>query len=273
MNDLFDWVLSLPSFAIVGIIGAIAGGTGALLGAAAQKVFGQNKAWRIIPVIFVVGSIQLTTKSLLPSLQQDAAVRVMMKQSPIFSVILKYHPDAEAETVRKLNEIRGSPNSGLAARAVGAAIADKYVNLHMLVASDEAVRNLLLSEVAIVRSARSQPSDCVALYLGTANAPVDKVPLDLLNAKAKARADIIETAVTQPAPLPSGLSVDALGKILARSYQSNGFNIGEISKLEDVGSLPAKEGCDIAYHFLTAMASLAPKEAATVYKGLLALNK
>jgi hypothetical protein len=188
-------------------------------------------------------------------------------------VILKYHPDAEAETVQKLKEVGGGPNAGPAARAIGAAISDKYVNLHMLVASDEAIRNLLLSEAAIIRSVRSQPDDCVALYLGTANAPIDKVPLELLNAKVKARADIIETSVAQPSPPQTGVTADALGKILARAYQSNGFNIGEISKLDDVGSLPAKEGCDIGYHFLTALASLQPKEAATVYKGLLVLGK
>jgi hypothetical protein len=273
MNDLADWFLSLPSFAVVGIVGAVAGAIGALLGAGAQKLFGQNKAWRIIPVIFVVGSVQLTSNKLLPALQQDAAVRVMMKQSPIFSVILKYHPDAEAETVQKLTEVRAGPNSGQAARAVGAAIADKYVNLHMPVASDEAIRNLLLSEAAIIRSVRSQPDDCVALYLGTANAPLDKVSPELVDAQGKARADIIETSVRQPSPPPTGVTVDALGKILARAYQSNGFNIGETSKLDDVGSLPAKEGCDIGYHFLTALASLQPKEAATVYKGILALSK
>jgi hypothetical protein len=60
---------------------------------------------------------------------------------------------------------------------------------------------------------------------------------------------------------------------LARAYQNNGFHIDEVGKLSDVGSLPAKEGCYIAYHFLSAMASLNPKEAATVYKGLLTLNK
>jgi hypothetical protein len=211
MNDLFAWALSLPSFVIVGIVGGIAGAIGALLGAAAQKLFGQNKAWRIIPAIFVVGSIQLTTQSLLPSLQQDAAVRMMMKQSPIFSVILKYHPDAEAETGQKLKEVMSGPSAdkGAAVRAVGAAVADKYVNLHMLVASDEAIRNLLLSEVAILRSVRSQPDDRVALYLGKANAPVDKLSPELLNAKAKARADIIETSVTQPSPPPTGVTVDA----------------------------------------------------------------
>jgi hypothetical protein len=67
--------------------------------------------------------------------------------------------------------------------------------------------------------------------------------------------------------------VDALGKILGRAYQNSGFNVSEISRVDDVGSLPSKEGCDIAYHFLSAMASLDPREGATVYKGLLVLSK
>jgi hypothetical protein len=81
MNDLFAWALSLPSFVIVGIVGGIAGAIGVLVGAGAQKLFGLNNAWRIIPVIFVVGSVQLTSNTLLPALQQDAAVRTMMRHS------------------------------------------------------------------------------------------------------------------------------------------------------------------------------------------------
>ena len=113
----------------------------------------------------------------------------------------------------------------------------------------------------------------MALYLGTANAPVDKLSPELLNEKLNARADVIETSVTQPSPPTTTVTVDALGKILVRAYQNNGFNVGEISKVDDVGSLPSKEGCDIGYHFLSAIASLDPKEAATVYKGLLILSK
>jgi hypothetical protein len=278
MNDLFVWALSLPSFVIVGIVGAIAGAIGALLGAAAQKLFGQNKAWRIVPVIFVVGSVQLTTQSLLPSLQQDAApyeaIRVM-KQYPIFGAIFKYHPDAEVETAKKLKEVMSGPSNGrgVAARAVGATLADKYVNLHILMASDDAIHSLLLSEAAIVRSVRSQPDACVALYLGTANAPVDKLSPELVNEKLNARADVIETSVTRPSPPTTTVTVDALAKILVRAYQNNGFDINEISKLSDVGgSLPSKEGCDIANHFLSVMTSLDPKEGATVYKGLLTLK-
>jgi hypothetical protein len=278
MNDLFAWALSLPNFALVGIAGGIGGAIGALLAAAVQKLFGLKKAWGIIPIIFVVGAVQLTNKTLLPLLQKEAgpyeAIRVM-KQSPIFNVIFKYHPDAEAETAQKLKELASGPgtNRGASARAIGAALADKYVNMHVLMASDDAVRNMLVSEEAILRSVRSQPDACVALYLGNINAPVEKVAPELLNAKVNARANVIETSVTQPSPPLTAITVDALGKILARVYQAKGFNIGEISKLEDVSALPPKEGCEVAYHFTSAMAALDPKEAATVYKGLLVLAK
>lgn len=270
MNDL-----DLASIALAAIVAGIAAWLGGLV---AQKLFGPSKASSIIAIIFGVGSIPLTNNTLVPMLQQKErpyeAIRVM-KQSSLFSVIFKYHPEAEAETVQKIKEIASGPSASrrASARAMGAAIADKYVYLDVPTASDEAIQNLLRSEVAIVRSARSQPNDCVALYLGTANAPVDKLPLDLLNAKVKARADIVETAFTQPSPPPTNVTRDALGKILVRAYQSNGFNVGEISKLRDVGSLSSKEGCEVGYHFLSAMASLDPKEASTVYKGLLILAK
>lgn len=69
------------------------------------------------------------------------------------------------------------------------------------------------------------------------------------------------------------VTVDALEKFLVRGYQAKGFDVNEISKLANVGSLPSKEGCEVGYHFLSAMASLDPKEASTVYKGALILAK
>ena len=113
----------------------------------------------------------------------------------------------------------------------------------------------------------------MALYLGNANAPLDELSPEILEAKIKARADIIETSATRPSPPPTGVTPDALGKTLVRAYQNNGFNLAEISKLESLGSLPSKQGCDVGYHFLTALASLDAKEAATVYKGLMVMNK
>jgi hypothetical protein len=273
MNDL-----ALLSIALAAIVAGIAGGLGALLGARAQKLFGPSKAWSIIPIIFGVGSIPLTNNTLVPMLQQEAgpyeAIGVM-KRSPLFDVIFKYHPDAEADTAQKLKDIMSGPSEGrgAAARTIGAALADKYVNMHILMASDDAVRNLLVAEEAIVGSARSQPDACVALYLGSENALIEKVSRELLDAKINARANVIQTAVTQPSPPLTPVTVDALGKILVRGYQAKGFDVNEISKLENVGSLPSKEGCEVGYHFLSAMASLDPKEASTVYKGLLILAK
>lgn len=113
----------------------------------------------------------------------------------------------------------------------------------------------------------------MALYLGSANAPVEKVSKELLEARINARANVIQTAVTQPSPPLTPVTVDALGRILVREYQAKGFDVYEISKLEKVGSLPSKEGCEVGYHFPSAMASLDPKEASTVYKGLLVLAK
>jgi hypothetical protein len=270
MNDF-----AVLSIGLAGIVAGIAAWLGGLL---AQKLFGRSKASSIIAIIFGVGSIPLTNNTLVPMLRQEAgpyeAIRVM-KRSPLFDVIFKYHPDAEADTAQKLKVIMTGPSTGrgAAARAIGTALADKYVNMHILMASDDAVRNLLVVEEAIVGSARPQPDACVALYLGSANAPVEKVSKELLEAKINARANVIETAVTLPSPPLTPVTVDALGRILVREYQAKGFDVNEISKLENVGSLPSKEGCDVGYHFLSAMASLDPKEASTVYKGLLVLAK
>lgn len=95
----------------------------------------------------------------------------------------------------------------------------------------------------------------------------------MIDAKTNARADIIETSVTQPSPPPTNVLVDAIGNVLRKAYQANGFDVGELTKLDDVGALPAREGCSVAYHFLVVLNSLTPKDEATVYKGLLSLSK
>jgi hypothetical protein len=74
MNDLFAWALALPSIVIYAICGAIGGVIGATLGSACEKLFGPSKAWRIIPLVFVVTSVQLTTRLVLPWLQPYEAV-------------------------------------------------------------------------------------------------------------------------------------------------------------------------------------------------------
>lgn len=274
MNDL-----SLLSITITAIIAGIAS---AIAGWLARKLLGLNKAGGIIAIVFGVGSIPLTNGVLIPMLQQKAgpyeAIGVI-KQSPIFSVIFKYHPDAEAETLQKLKEIMSGPSASRAAsaRALGAALgaelAEKYVNMHLLTASDDAVRNLLISEEAILRSVRSQPEACVALFLHSAKAPGEKLSPELLNTKLEAAASVVETSVTQPSPPLTTVTVDALGKILVRAYQAKGFDVSEIRKLENVGALPSEEGCEVGYHLTSAMASLDAKEAATVYKGFMILAK
>jgi hypothetical protein len=279
MSDFSAWLLSLPSIVLYAICGAIGGAIGALLGSAAESLFGPSKAWRVIPIIYFVASVQVTTKLVLPSLQNEAApyeaIREM-KQSRLFNAIFKYHPDAETETIEKLKQIISDPsdNRGASARAIGAALAEKYVNLHILMASDDAIRNLLQSEVAIISSVRTQPDACVALYLGSATAPIEKLAPELLTTKLNARAEIIETSVSQPSPPLTSVTAEAMAKIMLRAYQPNGFDFNEVTKLSDIGgSMSAKEGCPIAYHFLFAMASLSAKEEAIVYKGLMSLGR
>jgi len=176
MSDVVAWLLTLPYIVIYAACGAVAGATGALVGYAGEKIFGPNKAWRFISIVFIVVSVQITSKAIIPSLQQNAwpyeAVRVL-KQTRLFHVIFKYHPDAEIDTLEKFKALMAERSSGSApssARAIGSALAEKYVNLHVLMASDGAISALFKSELGIVNYAKSQPDACVALYLGNLTA-------------------------------------------------------------------------------------------------------
>lgn len=75
--DLVLWLASLPSFIIYGLIAGVAGAFGTIAAEPFRNRFGN--AARIVPIIFIVFSLQLTPRLILPKLETMAFEAGFMK--------------------------------------------------------------------------------------------------------------------------------------------------------------------------------------------------
>lgn len=274
MTDILLYAASLPALVVYFVAGAIAGGIGGLIGYVAGKQFGYEKIWQFTPVVFVVISFNLVTTWLDRASGPMKAVNEL-KQSRLFSLILKHHPEAERETFSRFEQIYSGPREQVSAssRILGAGIANRYVDLHTPTASNAAIHHVLQSQANIMRSLKGNPTVCVAQYLGTPAAGLESISQSLSAELLNAKADIIESSVTTPSPPPKNASIDEIVRAITGAYQAKGYDTAEIAKIANVQSLPPAEGCQIGYRFISALASMNETQGAFVYKGLIGASK
>lgn len=68
-------------------------------------------------------------------------------------------------------------------------------------------------------------------------------------------------------------SLDDLIKIIAVAYQQKGYDLNDLAKIDQVGTLPPVEGCRIATEFSEALAFIDAKQSAYVFKNLIYLSE
>jgi hypothetical protein len=91
MDDLLRIAATLPSFVIYGIVGAVFGVMGVLVAYGFEKVFNSPKPLKIIPILFMVVSTQVSEKVVMPAIHEIGGTEVAintLKQSRLFSTIL-----------------------------------------------------------------------------------------------------------------------------------------------------------------------------------------
>jgi hypothetical protein len=278
MQEILRTLSSLPSFAIYALVGAVSGVIGVLIAYVIEKLFNSKKLSKIIPVIFIVISTQVSQKVIVPAIYQSAgpanAVDAM-KGSRLFAAIFKYHPGSEQEATDRFQKILSGDRASVFAssRALGAELTSRYFDADVLNASDAAIFRVLQVALKMIVDLRDKPDACVATYLGTPNAKVEDISSALANEQLEAKAEVIESAFASPQAPPKGLTVEQLVTFLTAAYRKNNLQPDELSNIGDVGTLPAAQGCNIAFHFLTVMTSLGPKDASTVYKALVLASK
>ena len=163
MTDILLYAASLPALVVHFVAGATAGGIGGLIGYFAGKQFGYEKIWRFTPIVFVVISFNLVTMWLERASGSVKAVNEL-KQSRLFNLILKQHPEAERETLSRFEQIYSGPREQVSAlsRVLGADIANRYVDLHTPTASDAVIHHVLQAQEDIMESLKGNPTVCVA---------------------------------------------------------------------------------------------------------------
>ncbi len=97
MNDLVLWIAALPAFVIYAAIGGLAGALGALVATLLKSRF--EKSIRILPILFVIISTQITPSFVLPKLDQLSFEAAFM--------------EAIGEIPRKIDEITILQSAGI----------------------------------------------------------------------------------------------------------------------------------------------------------------
>src|SRR5262245_18871854 len=275
MNEILLFVASMPTLVVYAVAGAIAGILGAGAGLFAQKYFGLGKGWRFVPVvIFVVISLSVSQWLLQEAVPAQAVST--LKQNRLFGVIFKHHPEAEREYMARVEQLLSGPREQFraASAALGAEFTGRYLNLHMPTASDAAIHRLLQTEASILEALKNNPAECVGQFLGTPSASrLELIPPPLVEASLNAKAEIIESSVVTPSPLPKTVSMEDVVGVMTRAYRAKGYDIAGIAKIANVQSLSSAEGCEVGYRFVSALLSIDEKQSALVFKGLIAAGK
>ena len=275
MNEIVLFVTSMPPVAVYTVVGAIAGVLGAGVGLFAQKYFGIKKGWSVVLVV-VFAVISLNVSHWLFEDAVPAQAISTLKQDRMFSVIIKHHPEAEREYFERYKKILSGPHEQVRAASVAlsAEITSRYVNLHMLTASDATIHRLLQTEANILETLKNNPTECVSQYLGTPSVSrLKAIPQSLVEASLDAKAEIVESSVVAPSPPPKTAKIEDIARVIADAYRAKGYDIAELDKIANVQSLPPAEGCEVSFRFVSVLSLMDEKQSSFVYKGLISAAK
>jgi hypothetical protein len=269
--------LSLPHTIIYGIVGAIAGIIGAVLGHVLGKLFNARKASGIVTLIAIIVSVQ-ASRNVIQELEKEVApsqVIEEMKRMKVYATIFRLHPEAEAEAKSYLQSIvhKGSIDEIVAATTAYTRdnIVFKYVFKHIPFASDDAVHKMLVQNLIVIKSLKSIPTLCVDYYLGRGNI-VRALPKDTIEMEFNLKAEILESAISNPSHPPKQVTLGELGTIIAEGYKKKSYNLDDLGKIDQIAGLYPDEGCKVATEFVDVLASMDTQQSGYVFKNLIYLS-
>ncbi len=277
MENLLFQFLSLPHVVVYAICGGVAGALAGAFGLFLGKLFKSSQLTKIATIISIGLAVQVP-KFIIPELEKEVAPVIVinkLKEQRLFSVLFRFHPDAEIEMKQKMDTILRKASVEkvrMQAQAVSAELSNRYFSKHLLSASDESTQRLIRHNLDAMRSLEKQPSLCVGYYLGSPNFDRSIMPQTLIARELDLRADVIESSVNNPSLPPQAASLDSIMNIIISEYQRKGYALSNLARIDKVESVTAEEGCRIAMEFMDAIASLDTKQSAYVFKNLLYLG-
>ncbi|WP_162917348.1 hypothetical protein [Dongia deserti] len=278
MSALLYGILSLPGWALYGIIGAVGGAVGALAGLALGRRFDRQKtvpiAGAIVAVSFIVAA--LVAMSPLKASVTANAVMDELSEQRLFKVLFRIHPEARAELRARMAEIpTDAPRAEvfLRGQAASADVVAKYFMMHLPSVPDAIVHKILLRQIEVMREFQSRPAYCVDYYLGTPRFEQGDLTTEFLETESTLKAEALEGAVANPTPLASPLEDEVLAEQLSMAYLAKDYRFENIANLGRLDTIPAEEACQYALEFVDAIASLGPTQSAVIFKSLIALDE
>jgi hypothetical protein len=276
MENLLIQFLSLSNVVVYAITGAVAGGFGGALAYLLGRLFGSRSLTKVLSAFVIITAIQ-APNFIIPALKKEVAATQAIeaiKKQRIFAALFRLHPEAEAEVKSKMDQvISASDTSAIEAKMeayVREVVMNKYFTKHLVFASDASLSAMIRNERDIMVFLRSEPEVCVKFYLG--NGSVRALPTNLFQKELDLKADVLESVGDNPSLPPQAAKVEDLVGVLAEGYRKKSYDLNNISKLGQVATLSADQGCLIATQFFDVIASLDASQSAYVFKNLIYLS-
>ena len=189
-----------------------------------------------------------------------------LKVSPIFAAVFKYHPGSEEILRAKLTEVAGGPVATLEQNSAAeeAKFLGSYYFPDLSLASDKAIFNVLKNDEAVAQKYAKRPDMCVAYFNGTISGMRTAEAQAISDTLSDKRAEIVESAVSNPTRRPPPASPQAIIMQIVKAYNALGYDPQHLRKLASLASLPAAENCQIQTEYTNALVSLGEAQAGYV---------
>lgn len=272
MNSILKEIVLYPAPLFYGLLGVMGGAVGAGLAAIVSRIWPAAKEFsRALTIAFVFLATQLP-RPLLPQLEREARLDTLFEDvtlNRVFRLLFNAHPEAEIELRDAINTI--APQSGYYeyrdARLMASLVVEKYVRMHLLSSSDDAIHRLLNHRWGTLRKLRDQPDHCVAYAAGVLDFEALEGGSVIIVAEFGVDAGVIESSINNPTTPPRNDPAEA-ARLLMASASRNNSNIDNLSKLDQIQFLPPSQGCQVAIDVAAALAMMPVEDAAFVFKNL-----
>ena len=189
-----------------------------------------------------------------------------LRASPIFAAIFKYHSGAEDVLRAKLTEVAGGP---VATRQQNAAAEETkfvagYYFPDMSLASDKAIFDVLKNDQAMAQKYSERPDICVAYFNGSISGIRTPEAQSITNALSAVRAEIIESAASNPMRRSPPATPQIIVTQLVNAYKALGYDPQHLRLLASLPSMPVGESCQIQTEYTNALVSLGEAQAGYV---------
>lgn len=201
-----------------------------------------------------------------------------LKKKRLFRLLFEAYPDAEKafrETLRANFETHPADEAYERTRELSNEIMNRHVEQHLTTASDAALYAYLKHTLHFMDRLKERPAQCVGYFIGRPKFGRAEAVSGFLEKEATLKADIVESSLKSPAPVPEDVDADRVYQRLVGSYVANGLEIESFFALEEIFTENRADGeaCQAAMIYTRALIGLGEKNGPDVFKRLMVLGQ